>query len=375
MECLVSGLVRGVDEHISVPVQEGDSALRLQKGVFRPRCLEVVANDVLGAANGSLGVAAADVLVGTDIVLFLIEHLRRVRSRRLLGIVDGGQDLVLYFNKLLGLFQGLPVLRRHQGNGVAQIVGQATHRNQCVLIVFQMADLILAGNVLRRQDGNDAGQGLGCGGIDGQHPGAGILAPQGGAVQHPVRIVVIGVFAGAQDLFIRVKALDTGAQFPVVRAFGRYDAVPENLSRQLDSGHDFHIAGAPAVVVPQGVANLRLCGGRVFIQQGLAAHDHAGNAEAALNRAGLGIGVAVDLLLPLCQALHSDDAASLQCVRIRHTGLTGLAVDDNRAGAAGALAAPVLHAGEMQFIPQEAQQLLIFFDGHGLAVHGKPCHE
>ena len=44
------------------------------------------------------------------------------------------------------------------------------------------------------------------------------------------------------------------------------------------------------------------------------------------------------------------------------------------ARAAGALAAPVLHAGEMQFIPQEAQQLLIFFRCDRLAVDKKRSH-
>ena len=55
-------------------------------------------------------------------------------------------------------------------------------------------------------------------------------------------------------------------------------------------------------------------------------------------------------------------------------GLDGLAVHQDGAGAAGALAAPVLYTGEMQGIPQVAEQLLVVFHCHGPAVHGKFCH-
>ena len=52
----------------------------------------------------------------------------------------------------------------------------------------------------------------------------------------------------------------------------------------------------------------------------------------------------------------------------------GLTVAQHCTGAAGALAAAVFYTGEMQGIPQVAEQLLVVFHCHGPAVHGKFCH-
>ena len=64
----------------------------------------------------------------------------------------------------------------------------------------------------------------------------------------------------------------------------------------------------------------------------------------------------------------------LQPVGLGDAGLGGLAVDENVAGAAGTLAAPVLNGGQVQGIPQKADELLIFFHGHALPVNGEGCH-
>ena len=79
-------------------------------------------------------------------------------------------------------------------------------------------------------------------------------------------------------------------------------------------------------------------------------------------------------LLPVGQALHRQDVFSLQLIRLRNTGLGGLAVDQHRAGAAGALAASVLHRGQAQLVSQEPQQLLIFLSGYRFAVYRKNSH-
>ena len=98
------------------------------------------------------------------------------------------------------------------------------------------------------------------------------------------------------------------------------------------------------------------------------------NAEAALNGPRLAEGPCIDLLLPVGQALHRQDVFSLQLIRLRNTGLGGLAVDQHRAGAAGALAASVLHRGQAQLVSQKPQQLLIFLSGYRFAVYRKNSH-
>ena len=371
---LVGGLVGGVKEHIPVSVDEGNGALRLQEGVLSPGGLKVVGDDVLGAGDGPRRVATADVLVGADVVLLLVKHLGSTRRGGLLRIVYRRQHLVFHLDELFGLFQRVPVLGGDERDGVPQIMGQPAHRDEGVLVMLQVADLVFAGDVLSGEHRGHAGQRLGGGGVDGQHPGAGVLAAQRAAVQHPVRVVVVGIEPGAQHLFLHVHPMHAGAKLPVVGALFGNDAGAQDFSRQLDGGHDFHIAGAAAVVVAQRVADLRLGGVGVFVQQGLAAQHHAGDAEAALHRAGLAVGEGVDLLLPLGQALDGEDAAALQQIGVRHAGLTGLAVNEDGAGAAGTLRAAVLGAGQMQLIPQKTQQLLVFGGGHRPPVHGKRCH-
>ena len=99
----------------------------------------------------------------------------------------------------------------------------------------------------------------------------------------------------------------------------------------------------------------------VHVQQPLGRDDHAGNAEAALHRAGLAEGEGVDLLFPVAEPLYREDGLALQLVRLGDAGLGGLAVDEDVAGAAGTLAASVLYGREVQLVPQKADELLVLF--------------
>ena len=138
---------------------------------------------------------------------------------------------------------------------------------------------------------------------------------------------------------------------------------------------DLHIAGAAADVVADGEGGLLTGGVGVYIQQRLSGDDHAGDAEAALHGPRLTEGKDVDLLLPVGESLHGDDGLALQLVRLRYAGLGGLAVNEDVAGAAGTLAAPVLHRGQVQGIPQIADEFLIFLHGDGVTVDDKAGHD
>ena len=64
--------------------------------------------------------------------------------------------------------------------------------------------------------------------------------------------------------------------------------------------------------------------------------------------------VGVDFLFKIGKALDGDDGLAFELVRLRDAGLGGLAVDEHMTRAARALAAPILHARQMQLIAQDS---------------------
>ena len=64
----------------------------------------------------------------------------------------------------------------------------------------------------------------------------------------------------------------------------------------------------------------------------------------------------------------------LQLVCLRDAGFRRLAVDEDVAGAAGTLAASVLHRGQVQGIPQIADEFLIFLHRDRCTVDNECSH-
>ena len=87
--------------------------------------------------------------------------------------------------------------------------------------------------------------------------------------------------------------------------------LPEDPGGQEHGVLDLLVAGAAADIVAQGEADLLPAGVRAGVDQALGAHDHTGGAEAALDRAAVGEGIGVHVLLPLGEALAGDDAPAL----------------------------------------------------------------
>ena len=370
----MGALVRGQQADAAIGQGQGHAALRLQKGVLCPGSMEVPGQHKFGMPDGALRVSPGDVLVCLNVVLVLLKHQGCVRCSGLRRVVDGGEHLILYLHQLFGGLQRLLVPGAHQSHGVTQIVCDLAHADHGGLVLFQMAHVDLAGDVLLGQNAHHAGQGLRLAGVDGQDPGPGVLAAHCAAVAHPVHIHIIRILAIAQDLFLHVQPVDAAAHFPVVGRGRRQLPLPEDLTGQQDTVNDLHIAGAAADVVADGEGSLLTGGIGISVQQGLGGDDHAGDAEAALDGARLAEGEGVNLLFPVGKALHREDGLALQLVGLGDAGLGGFAVDENVAGAAGALAAPILNGGQMQGIPQKADELLIFFHGHALPVNGEGCH-
>ena len=275
----------------------------------------------------------------------------RALGHGLLGAPHHGQLLVVHLDQSLGLRQGFRVLCGHNTHGVTQIVRDVSHGNHGVPVLFQMAHLVAAGNVGGGKHARYAGQGLGLLGVNRQDPGPGIGGADGGGVQHAVHVHVVGINARSGDLLLHVHPGHPGPQGPV-GGNRRHLSGPEQLRRQQNGVDDLHIAGTPADIAADGKGRFLPGGVRIPVQKGLGAHHHARDAEAALNRPGLAEGVCIDPLFKVRQALHGEDALPLQLVRLGNTRPGGPAVDQYRAGAAGALAASVLHGGQAQAVPQ-----------------------
>ena len=308
------------------------------------------------------------------VVHVILEHQRRAGRGGLGRVVDRGQDLIFHLHELLGTLQRLLIPGAHQRHGIAQIVCDLPHGNERGLILDDVAHIILARNVLRRHDTDDAVELLCLAGVDGQHPRARIGRAHRAAVAHTLHIHIVGILSVALHLLRHVNAVHPGADGEIVLCFGDLP-LPQHLRRQQDTVNDLDVARAAADVVADGKRGLLAGGVGICVQQRLGADHHAGDAEAALHRAGLAEGPGIDVLFPLAEPLNGQYRPALQLVRLRDAGLGRLAVDEHMAGAARALAAAVLDAGKVQRVAQEADELLIFFTSHGLTVDHKSRHE
>ena len=313
-------------------------------------------------------------LVGQDIAAAALMDQGGPLFQRFPGVKNAGQYLVLHFDKGFGLLDLLPGLGGHQGHGVPQIVGHVAHGDQGVPVLLQMAHLKGAGDVLRGEDGVDAGHRPGRAGVDREHPRPGMLGAQGGAHQHSVDLDVVGILAVAQDLFGHIHPVGPLAHAGDRRRLEVPAVLPDQPGGQLDGVDDLLIAGAAADIVADGEGDLVPGGIGIAVDEGLAAQDHAGDAEAALYRAGLAKGIDIDLTLPLTQSFDREDLLSLKFGDLLDAGLDGGSIHQNGTGAAGALVAAVLDGGEFQVPAQDVDELAVLRDGYGLAVDVQSEH-
>src|SRR5215218_7962553 len=173
------------------------------------------------------------------------------------------------------------------------------------------------------------------------------------------------VLAGASGR--RTLSPRPGARRLRVKVLGRLGAGTGALLLDgVEGGEDPAVPGAAAQVAGEGLAQGQLVGVGPAVQQVVHGHDHPGDAEAALHRPLLDEG-------PLDVAaggVGAHDAA----------GGDQDAVQQHRAGAALALLAGVLGAGQAEALAQHVQQALpvpgvgdlvvLAVDPEGVAVGG-----
>ena len=354
---VVYRLAGGVHQQAALAVRNADGALRLHEGMVGHGGGVMLGHHIGRAGDHLFGVTALEHFLGEDVALFM--QLRSIRLHGLDGIGEGLQLGVGHVHQVQDLVQGLLVVGGHQHNGVANVAGAVALGDQHIPVLDDVAGLV-EGHVLGGEDLHHVGMGQSAGQVDLLHTGSGVLGTQSLGVDHAGNLDVIHEQAGAQHLLLHVHAGEVSADAGLAVVLRNRQVLTEHLGSQQDGLLDAHITGAAADVAADGLLHILAGGVQVLIQQALGADHHAGDAEAALHRAGLAEGVHVNRALALGQAFHGGDVLAVQLFGGEHAGLGLLAVHQDGAGAAGALAAAVLHAGQPQVLPQVLQQFNVF---------------
>ena len=365
---VVDALVGGVDLD-AVLVREGHGALGLEEGVLGERGHEALRNRILGVCQRGLGVAADDVALLAEVAVRV--QLRRVRRLGLLHVPDGLEDFVLDLHELAGLVHDLLCLANDEADGISYEAGDVALGDHDVPVLLDVADLVVR-HVLRRQHRQHARQRLGLGGVDIQYPGSGVLGAHRAPVDHALHLDIVAVLAVSEDLRAHVGTEGALADAELVALFEHrvyLRIAAENGGGESDALNYLLITCAAADVAAERDLDLLLSRVRDLVNEGLAGHDHAGDAETALDRADLAESVDEGLLLVVRQALYGGDAPAHSLFRGQDAGLHRPAVHDYRASTAGALAAAVLDGFEVQIVAEIAEQRLVLRRAPGNAVY------
>ena len=375
----------------AVLIREGHGALRLQEGMLGKGRGKALRHGKRALRQRLGGVAARHVAALAHVVLELhgiakgkeaVVQARGVFGSGLDNVAHGLQRLVVNLYELLGLFERCLVLGNHQYDGVAHAAGDIALGDHDVPVLDKVADLVDR-HVLGAQDAHHAGQGLGLGGVDGEHAGARILGAHGAGIGQArlVELVdVVGILAFTEHLLAHVDTEGALAHTVVVAALQvLIDLLfaAEHRSGQRNALDNLLVAGAAAHVAADGVLDLLLGGLGVLGDERRARHDHAGDAKAALHGAHGAKGVHKGLAHVLGQALDGHDVAAGGKGGSQHACLHGRTVHMDGAGAARALGAAVLGGVDVQVVAKVAQQRLVLGRRALHAVNGKSeflCH-
>ena len=375
----------------AVLVREGDGALGLQEGMLGKGCGKALCHGKRALRQRLGGVAARHMAALAHVVLELhrvakgkktVVQARGVGRLGLDNVTHGLQRLVINLYELLGLLERRLVLGNHQHDGIAHAAGDIALSDHDVPVLDKVADLVDR-HVLGAQDAHHTGQGLGLGGIDGEHAGARILGAHGAGVGQArlIELVdVVGILALAEHLLAHVNTEGALAHAVVVAALQVLVDLffaAEHRGCQRNALNNLLVAGAAADVTANGVLDLLLGGFGVLGDERRTRHDHAGDAKAALHGAHGAKGVHEGLAHVLGQALDGHDVAAGGKRGGQHAGLDGRTVHVDGAGTACALGAAVLGGMDMQVVAQVAQQRFVLGRRALNAVNGKSeflCH-
>jgi len=178
-----------------------------------------------------------------------------------------------------------------------------------------------------------------------------------GAMKHTRRLEVVGVVADALDkprVFLTLEFLAEPANVAVALASVTRCAVRFSVTRHRsprsrarcdwlghfargvsDGCNNVLVAGAPAYIAAESLANVGVRRVGLAIKEVMRAHDHAGGTEAALQAVLLPEPVLKGMQLVTCgQTLYGSDAATVGLNRQYGTGFDGTAVHQHGTSAA-----------------------------------------
>ena len=193
-------------------------------------------------------------------------------------------------------------------------------------------------------------------------------------MDHTLHHHVVDIFAVAEHLLAHVDAespLSDAKVAPVFKFFLDYGLAAQNRGGKSDTFNNFFIAGAAADIPYDRLLYIVLRRIGVMVDKRLAGHHHPGGAEAALNGTHRAKGVDEGLFLPFAEPLRRNNGFACRPFRRQNAGTHRLSVDDDRTGAAGALAAAVFYRTQPQIVAQKAKQGLILRRLIYVSVHGK----
>ena len=368
---VVDRLAGGVHQKPAVAVRDADGAFRLHEGMVGHRGGIVPGDHVRRLRDRLVHVAPAQHLLGEDVAVFV--QPGRVLLHGLARIGEGRELGVGHVHQAEHLVQRLLVIGGHQHDRVAHVARAVALGDQHVPVLNDMPGLV-EGHVLGGKDPDHVGMRQRAGQVDLLHPRARVFGAQGLGVDHAGKRDVIHEKPGAQHLFRHVHPRKQVADARVRVAVRHGQVFAQHPGRQQNGLLDAHIARAAADVAPDGLFDILGRGVGVLGDQRLGAQHHAGDAKAALHRARLPEGVDVHLALALGESLHGGDVLSVQLGNPEYAGLGLLAVHQDGARAARALAAAVFHAGQPQVVPQVIQQLAVLFSAAYRTVHIQSVH-
>ena len=135
------------------------------------------------------------------------DDLRRAGDLRFLGAVYRRKLFIDNTHEFFRPFECFLIARADKRHRVAEILRDLSLADERGLVLLDVADVLLTGNILRRQHAHNARKLLRLLRADIEHAGARIFAAHRAAVTHAVNINVVGIFPVALHLFGNINAM------------------------------------------------------------------------------------------------------------------------------------------------------------------------
>jgi hypothetical protein len=262
---------------VDAPVlgRNGEAALWSERCLILHRRLVVALHPDIGF--GRVGLPVNDVDVPEHVAE--VVHLVPVGTERVFHVRDGGQRLVVDLDQLGSIARLLECLGRNDGHRLALVPHDV--RGEHGLVGELETVRRLSGDVGGSQYRVHARSRIRARHVDRADARRGIRAPKRGTDEHPLDSEVAPVRERSRDLWDSVDATCALADAPVLES-GRGSGATGREAYRVD---DLLVAGAPAEVPGECLADLVLCRRRVALEQVCGRDEQARSAEPALNSA------------------------------------------------------------------------------------------